>query len=70
MHLLLAAEDMSAYDHQKRELFSDNANLKIPKEHTAVFYESPLLVKLLEDYLLAEAQSFIFSLFQLLFPFL
>jgi len=61
MHLLLAAEDMSAYDHQKRELFSDNANLKTPKEHTAVFYESPLMVKLSEDYFLAEAQTFIFS---------
>ena len=45
MYSLLAAEGMSTCDYQKRELFSDNVSLKIPKERTAVFYESPLSVE-------------------------
>ena len=45
MYSLPAAEDMSTYDCQKRTLFSDNANLKMSKEHTAVFYVTPHLVE-------------------------
>jgi len=42
---LPAAEDMSHNDYQKRTLFTVNAISSMSKEHTAVFYESPLRVE-------------------------
>jgi len=70
MTLSLLAEGMSHNDCQKRTFSQVNVFSSMSKEHPAIFYVMPHSVKLSEDYLLAEAQSFIFSCFRLLSPFL
>ena len=70
MHSLLAAEGMSAYDYQKRTLFTINDSHNV-KRAVGSFLRDASLGKQLKDYLFARseevtAESFIFSFTQLL----
>ena len=65
MHSLLAAEGMSAYDYQKRTLYSFNVVSQCLKS-IRQFFTSRHSSKQSEDYLFAEAEPFIFSCTRLL----